>query len=111
MLTALLLLWVNLAVGIIGSEDNPANSGYIAVYIVGLLGAAMCRLRPRGMAVTLAGMALVQSAITILAVMHVADGSWVPAIEVTVLNCIFVVLWLISAWLFALAARRYPVRY
>ena len=34
--TALLLVWVNLAVGIIGSEDNPVNLLYFAVIFVGI---------------------------------------------------------------------------
>ena len=34
---ALLLVWINLAVGIIGNENNPANLLYWAVLVVGLL--------------------------------------------------------------------------
>lgn len=36
---SLLLIWMNLAVGLIGSEDNPANLLYLAVLAVGLVGA------------------------------------------------------------------------
>ena len=35
---ALLLVWMNLAVGIIGSEDNPANLMYIGVLAVLIIG-------------------------------------------------------------------------
>ena len=47
---AFLLVWLNLAVGIIGDEDNPANAMYIGVLAVGVVGALLARFRPRGMA-------------------------------------------------------------
>ena len=34
---AFLLIWINLAVGIIGSEDNPANLMYLGVLAIGLM--------------------------------------------------------------------------
>jgi hypothetical protein len=58
---SLLLVWLNLAVGLIGSEDNPANLLYGGVIGVGLAGAAVSRLRPGGMAWTMAGMAVAQA--------------------------------------------------
>ncbi len=57
---ALLLGWVNGAVGIIGNEDNPANLMYGAVFAVGLIGSLMARFKPRGMVRTLFAAALVQ---------------------------------------------------
>ena len=36
-MAAFLLIWINLAVGIIGSEDNPANLMYGAVLLLGLV--------------------------------------------------------------------------
>ncbi|MDH3469138.1 MAG: hypothetical protein OES26_25195, partial [Gammaproteobacteria bacterium] len=38
---ALLLIWVNLAVGIIGNEGNPANLMYLGVLAVGIAGAVV----------------------------------------------------------------------
>src|SRR5512139_3937877 len=40
----LILIWVNGAVGIIGSENNPANLLYAGVLAVGLVGAVVARL-------------------------------------------------------------------
>lgn len=43
-LTCLLLIWINLAVGIIGSEDNPANLLYLVVlasFALGAVGGAL----------------------------------------------------------------------
>src|SRR3712207_5946849 len=47
---AFLLIWMNLAIGIIGSEDNPANLMYGGVLAVGILGALSVRVQPDGMA-------------------------------------------------------------
>jgi hypothetical protein len=104
LLTALLLLWVNLAVGVIGAEDNPANAWYLAIYVVGILGAAVSRLRAKGLAVTMAAMALTQAGITALAIARDAGGEWAGPAELLFANGFFIVLWGISAVLFALAA-------
>ena len=42
----LLNIWINLAVGIIGSEDNPANLIYFAVIAIAAAGAVVARFRP-----------------------------------------------------------------
>ena len=55
-----MLVWINLAVGIIGSEDNPANLMYGGVLAVGVAGAVAARFRPGGMARALAATALAQ---------------------------------------------------
>ena len=47
---AFLLIWLNLAVGIIGSEDNPANLMYAGVLAVALAGAIVARGESSGMA-------------------------------------------------------------
>ncbi|MGN6498438.1 MAG: hypothetical protein ACTHK5_14040 [Tsuneonella sp.] len=45
-----LTVWTNAAVGIIGSEDNPFNLWYFGVILLAVLGAALARFRPAGMA-------------------------------------------------------------
>ena len=47
---ALLLVWVNLAVGLIGNEEDPRNLMYAGVLAVATVGAALSRLKPRGLA-------------------------------------------------------------
>ncbi|MEN9683695.1 MAG: hypothetical protein RIQ99_2051 [Pseudomonadota bacterium] len=91
------LAWINLAVGIIGSEDNPANLVFFAVPAIGGSGAILTRLNPAGMARTLAIMALVQAAI--------AAGNVVFAlVPAAVLGGFFAGLWAIAATLFRKAA-------
>ena len=50
LLAAMLVAWVNLAVGIIGEPDNPANLMYAGVVVIGALGGLLARFRPAGMA-------------------------------------------------------------
>lgn len=46
-----------------GSE-NPANLWYLSVLVVGLLGAALARLKPSGLAITLFAMAATLASVT-----------------------------------------------
>ena len=62
--TALLLVWMNAvwmsdSIEIVGNE-NPVNALYFGVPIVGIVGAAIARLRPNGLARALFAMALAQ---------------------------------------------------
>lgn len=98
---ALLHLWMNLAVGIIGSEDNPANAIFYAVPVVAVLGAALARFAAAGMARAMAAAAGAQ-----LLTFAVAAGAGLGFTgPVTVF---FTALWLASAWLFAKAAQGRP---
>jgi hypothetical protein len=90
-----LLVWMNLAVGIIGAEDNPANLMFAGVLAVGVVGAAIARLRPQGLAWTLVAMALAQALVGAIAW---SAGVWI-------LTGAFAAAWLLSAWLFRMAAK------
>lgn len=94
---AFLLVWANGAVGIIGSEDNPANLMFGGVLAVGLLGAAVARFRPQGMARALVVTALAQALVAVVAA--VAGMGYI-----FVATAFFGALWLGSAWLFRRAA-------
>ena len=110
---ALLLVWINLAVGVIGSEDNPANLMYVAVLAVGLIGAAIARLEQRGMARALFATALAQALVPVIALIiwkasATSDaGGWGSAgvLGVFGLNAFFVMLFVGSALLFRRAVR------
>lgn len=95
------LVWMNLAVGIIGSEDNPANLLYAGVLAIGGLSALLVRFRARGMAVVLVIMAVAQGLVSATAVL--SGYFTVP------LDAFFIALWLLSAWLFHTAARQQAV--
>jgi hypothetical protein len=96
----LLLIWINAAVGIIGSEDNPANLLYGAVPIVLIIGAFLARLKPRGMMLALFVTALAQMMVPTVALLI-----WQPpfdpgVVQVFGLNGIFAILFAGSALLF-----------
>lgn len=101
----LLLVWMNLAVGLIGNEDNPANLLYGGVLAVGIIGAVIARLRPQGMARALFATAVAQALVPVIAL--VIWKPEVPFVEafpnilgVLALNAFFVVLFVGSAFLF-----------
>lgn len=95
---AFILVWANLAVGIIGSEDEPANLMFYGVLGVGALGSAVGRFRAMGMARALLGMAVAQVLVAVIAL--VAGLGFAGA-----LTLLFVAFWATSAWLFWKAAK------
>ena len=101
-----ILVWINLAVGIIGSEDNPANLMYGGVLAVAIIGAVIGRFQPVGMARALAATALAQALVGVIA-LTAGFGSTAPSFPeaIVFLTGFFAALWLISAWLFRKAAR------
>jgi hypothetical protein len=102
---ALALVWVNLAVGIIGSESNAANLLYLGVLAVGAVGATISRLAPRGMALTTLAMALGQALVAATAVTAGWLGSEGASTGFLLLNGLFVGLFTASAWLFRRAGQ------
>lgn len=92
---AFLLVRINLAVGIIGTEDHPANRMFFVVLLVAIGGALLARLRPRGMAIAMTATAATQAVVGALAVL---GGH--RAAEVVLLSLFYIALWLVAAALF-----------
>lgn len=105
--TALILTWVNLAVGIIGSGMNAGNLMYGGVIVIGVTGALIARLEPRGMAIALFATALAQALVPVIALMIMNPGSWeAPGVSgIFLLNTFFVLLFAGSALLFLRAGK------
>jgi hypothetical protein len=102
---AFILVWVNAAVGIIGSEDDNANLMYGGVLAVGIVGAIVARFQPDGMARALVATALAQALVAAIALVAGLGSPWSGPLEIVALNGFFAALWLISAWLLRKAAR------
>jgi hypothetical protein len=105
-LASVLLIWINGAVGIIGSEDNPANLLYLAVIAAVFIGAVATRFRANGLARVMICSAGLQVLIGAVAV----GRGWGEGVEnwprpVIVLSILFALMWLASACLFHRAAR------
>jgi len=96
---AFVLIWMNLAVGIIGDEGEPANLMFGGVLAIGGIAAAIARFRPEGMARAMVATAMAQALVGAIA-LSAGHGKTV------VLTAFFVTLWLVSAGLFRKAARR-----
>lgn len=98
-LTAFALVWINLAVGFIGDEGNPANLLFAGVLAVALTGAVIARFRPAGMA--LAMLATMAAQVLVAIVVFVADLGTMQEILLTLL---FAAPWPLAAALFRKAA-------
>ena len=102
---ALILVWLNLAVGVIGTENDRANLMYVGVLAVGAGGAVVARLRPHGMARALFGMAVAQASVAAVALVFRLGAPASGPLEILALNGLFVALFAGSALLFRYAAR------
>lgn len=109
MLTTLglfLLIWMNLAAGIIGSEDNRANLMFAAVIAIAVGGACIAHFKPAGMRRAMLAAAAAQLAIGVIALAGKlgTDGAGWPR-DVIVLTGFYAGLWLVAAALFGVSAR------
>jgi hypothetical protein len=104
--SALFLLWSNLAVGIIGSENNPANWMYVGVLAIGIAGGIVARFRAREMAITMFVMASATALCAVIALVLGLGGTENSALQIINVNGFFVALFAGAGVLFLLAARR-----
>ena len=104
LVTATMLVWLSLGVGIIGKDGDPANRMYLGVLAVGIIGAALARFEPRAMALTLLAMALAQACVAAFAVSAGLGLPYSGPAEILLLNAFFVALFVASARLFKRSA-------
>lgn len=105
--TPFVLVWANLAVGIIGSEDNPANLMYFGVLAVVIIGSVIAKLRPKGMTKAMVSTAVAQLLVTIIALisgMQNLSESFV--MEIIIINGFLILLWSTSGLLFRYSAEK-----
>jgi hypothetical protein len=92
-------VWANLAVGILGSENNPVNDWFFLVPALALLAAVVARFRPAGLA----------WAMRLAAAAQVALAIWLAVAghgHVWVFTAVMCSAWLLSSQLFARARPR-----
>jgi len=108
-LTSFLLVWVNLAVGFLGSEGNPANILFVLVIGIAIGGSIATRLRPVAMVRTTLAAAMAQVAVAGIGLAAGwASPGWDGIYEVAIGSTLFGGLWLVAAALFRIAARNEP---
>ena len=94
---AFLTVWANLAVGIIGNENNPANRLFFGVVLFAIVGSLLVRIRAGGMARVMAATGAVQLAVCLYA--------WLAGLgAVFVYTAAMCLLWLAASRLFRRAA-------
>lgn len=98
--TAFLTLWVNLAVGMLGSEGSAINLMLACVPGIALVGGWVAAFKPKGMALAMTATAIVQC---LVVGVGLAMREFAP-LELA-LTAMFALPWLASAALFHNAAR------
>lgn len=102
-----ILVWVNGAVGIIGDENNDVNMLFFGVIAIGIIGALLARFKAPGMAKAMLAAAVAQTLVVIYAIAgDLGSSGPVWPKDAVFLTVFFVALWLISARLFQLSAKR-----
>lgn len=97
-LTCFLTVWVNLAVGMVGSEDNPYNLLFLALVGLVLIGAVWVKLAPVGMARVTLVAAAAQAAFAL--------GGAATDMRGAIFSGVFAFFWLLAAALFRAGASR-----
>lgn len=102
---AVLLFFVNGAVGFLGDEDNPYNLVFFGVIAVGAFGAVLAGFHPAGMAWAMYAAGAAQLLIGLVAIpLGWASPGFAGVYEVVMGTTMFTILWLVSATLFRRAA-------
>ena len=100
----LLVIWSNLAVGIVGSEHNPANQLFFLALLIGMVGAAIARFRAQGMSYAMLVTAASLMIAFAIASLGRTDEPLVKHGVELVGTSIFAAVLLGAAWLFRRAA-------
>lgn len=95
-LTGFVIVWSNMAVGIVGEPENPLNLLFVGVLAVAIGGALVARFRAKGLRNAMAAAALA----TVIA--GIASMQAEPSI--LLISAMFVTGWVAAALLFAKAA-------
>jgi len=105
LMATFLVVWVNLAVGIVGSEHNPWNQLFFVGLLIGVAGACIARFRARGMSAAM--LATAGSLVLAYAVARINRPEELGAHLLVELvgTSIFALLFVGSAALFRKAAR------
>jgi len=100
-------IWMNLAVGIVGNEDNPVNLGFYLVVVTAGACAFTARLRPDGMARAMLAVGAMQAllALVVATAPSTARDDPMGPIGVLMLSGGFSLLWLLSAAFFHKSAQ------
>jgi hypothetical protein len=98
-LAGFMVVWSNLAVGMIGNEDNPANLWFGAVLLIAIIGVIFARYHKLSLAITMLAAGIMQAAIGLFA------GVLGPDLRGGIFAIVLASVWLVSSALFYAAGR------
>lgn len=101
-----LTIWANLAVGIVGMEDDPINLLFHGALLVGVAGAVIARGRAKGMALAMFATAAALGIAFVIASAAPTSEAMVKHGAEALGTALFAALFLASAVLFRRAARK-----
>ena len=103
--TTVFLFWAIGALGVIGSQGDPADLMYLGVLGIVVGGSAASRLEDRGMARTMVAAVAAHGLVALVALLHGEHQSPVTSVvEILGLNAMFMVLFAAAALLLRFAA-------
>jgi len=103
------LVWSNLAVGILGNEENDANLLFFLVPAGTIAGSALARFRASGMAAAMVCAGLLLLAVPVVAyALRIGDAASLTRFDYPVFLGVFALMWFGSAALLRRAARTQP---
>ena len=100
-----LLTWANLAVGIVGSENNPANQLFFVALLIGVVGSLVARGKSSGMAKVMLITAAATVAAFVIAQLGARDEPMVRPLVEGAGTSVFVLMFVGSAMMFRRSAR------
>ena len=104
LLAMFLVVWANLAVGIVGNENNPWNQLFFLALLIGIAGACVARFRAKGMSYAMLAAAASLVVAFAIASLGSTDEPFVKHGVEFAGTSIFAAILLGSAWLFRRAA-------
>jgi hypothetical protein len=105
---SLFIVWSNLAVGIIGSEDNPVNIIYFVMLFAVIIGGVTVKFQPKGLSILMFATAAAHGLIPFIAIVLIgAENIEHFTSEMTTqigIHLFIIMLWIISGLLFRFSA-------
>lgn len=109
LLTGFMIIWGNLAVGFIGSEDNPINLLYLGVLMFAFLAAITTKFQAQGLSKVMFATAVAIALIPVVGLIIGTEFAEIPqaagTVTVIFLNSMFAALFVGSGLLFKQAAE------
>ena len=100
LLTGFLVTWSNLAVGIIGSEDHPANGMFFAVLAIAVIASFVAQFRPKGLALATGLAAAGQFAVPFVAIAIWRPELTFDLVKTVAFNSVFAAMWAFASAMF-----------